>query len=145
MKETASWRLCIALRGNVSYVMEFLAWWIPKSKVFTQKPTLVKWNCCILWIDIAWGLQKLGLILESKVVQKLSLEKNVFNKKGSPKLIFLDENFIWKNSVDFESTILNFFRPWRYVNLQNTAIWFSFDFWAKTLLLRTHQARNSMT
>ena len=30
-------------------------------------------------MDIAWGLQKLGLILESKVVQKLSLEKNVFN------------------------------------------------------------------
>jgi hypothetical protein len=37
------------------------------------------------------GLQKLGLILEIKVVQKLNLEKNVFNKKGSPKLIFLDE------------------------------------------------------
>ena len=36
--------------------------------------------------------QKLGLILVSKVVQKLSLEKNVFNKKWSPKVIFLDEN-----------------------------------------------------
>ena len=24
-------------------------------------------NCCILWIDIAWGLQKLGTILENKV------------------------------------------------------------------------------
>ena len=37
--------------------------------------------------------QKLGIILESesKVVQKLSLEKNVFDKKWSPKLIFLDE------------------------------------------------------
>ena len=52
-------------------------------------------------IDIVWGLQKLGLILESKVVQKLSLEKNVFNKKCSPKLIFLDEFFFRKNSVDF--------------------------------------------
>ena len=39
-------------------------------------------------MDIAWGLQKLGLSLESKVVQKSSLEKNVFNKKMSPKLIF---------------------------------------------------------
>ena len=48
-----------------------------------------------------WGLQKLGLILESKVVQKLSLEKNGFNKKWSPKLIFLDENFFQKNSVGF--------------------------------------------
>ena len=37
--------------------------------------------------------QKLGIILENKVVQKLSLEKNVFNKKWSPKLIFLDEIF----------------------------------------------------
>ena len=37
--------------------------------------------------------QKLGIILESKVVQKLSLEKNGFDKKWSPKLIFLDEIF----------------------------------------------------
>jgi hypothetical protein len=37
--------------------------------------------------------QKLGVILESKVVQKLSLEKNVFTKKWSPKLIFFDEIF----------------------------------------------------
>ena len=37
--------------------------------------------------------QKLGVILENKVVQKLSLEKNVFNKKWSPKLIFLDKTF----------------------------------------------------
>ena len=39
------------------------------------------------------GLQKLGLILESKVAQKLSLEKNIFNKKESSKLMLLDENF----------------------------------------------------
>ena len=81
---------------NVSYVMEFLAWWVLKSKVFALKSTAVKWNYCIFWIDIEWGLQKLGLILESKVVQKLSLEKNVINKKWSPKLIFLDEIFFWK-------------------------------------------------
>ena len=36
--------------------------------------------------------QKLGIILESKVVQKLSLEK-MSNKKWSSKLIFLDEIF----------------------------------------------------
>ena len=30
--------------------------------------------------------QKLGIILKSKVVPKLSLEKNVFAKKWSPKL-----------------------------------------------------------
>ena len=38
-------------------------------------------------MDIAWGLQKLGLILESKVVQKWNLEKNVFNN------FFLDSIF----------------------------------------------------
>ena len=67
---------------NVSYVMEFLAWWVLKIKVFAQKSTVVKWNCCILWINIARGIQKLGLILESKVVQKLSLEKIVLTKNG---------------------------------------------------------------
>ena len=40
--------------------------------------------------------QKLGIILESKVVQKLSLEKKYFTKKWSPTFIFLK-----KNSVDF--------------------------------------------
>ena len=42
--------------------------------------------------------QKLGIILENKVVQKLSLEKNVFNKNWSPKLIFLNEFFLEKFS-----------------------------------------------
>ena len=40
--------------------------------------------------------QKLDIILESKVVQKLSLEKKVFTKKWSPKLIFLDKFFLKK-------------------------------------------------
>ena len=60
--------------------------------------------------------QKLGIISESKVVQKLSLEKNVFNEKWSPQLIFLGENFFLKKfgwfltlKIDFESTILALF------------------------------------
>ena len=40
--------------------------------------------------------QKLGMILENKVVQKLKLEENVFYKKCSPKLIFLNEFFFEK-------------------------------------------------
>ena len=44
--------------------------------------------------------QKLGITLESKVVQKLSLEKNIMNKKWSPKLILLNQ-FFCKNWVDF--------------------------------------------
>ena len=45
--------------------------------------------------------QKFGIISESKVVQKLSLEKNYFNKKWSPKLVFLDEKKIIKKCVFF--------------------------------------------
>mgnify|MGYP007015522139 CR=1 FL=1 len=41
-------------------------------------------------------LQKLGTILQNKVVQKLSLEKKGFNKKWSPKLIFLNKIFFGK-------------------------------------------------
>ena len=33
------------------------------------------------------------MILENKEVQKLELEKNVFYKKWSPKLTFLDDFF----------------------------------------------------
>ena len=47
--------------------------------------------------------KKLGIILESKVVQNLSLEKNVFTKKWSPKLIFLNEIFfLKKNQLIFD-------------------------------------------
>ena len=47
--------------------------------------------------------QKLGIILESKVVQKLSLEKNVFTKKWSPKLIFLNDFILFeKNRLIFD-------------------------------------------
>ena len=41
------------------------------------------------------GSSKLGMILENKMVQNLKLEKNVFNKKWSPKLIFSKERQIW--------------------------------------------------
>ena len=46
--------------------------------------------------------QKLGIILENKVVQKLSLEKNVFNKNWSPKLIFLNVFFFEKIPLIFD-------------------------------------------
>ena len=40
--------------------------------------------------------QKLGMVLENKVVQKLKLEKKVFYRKRSPKLIFLNIFFFEK-------------------------------------------------
>ena len=36
------------------------------------------------------------MILENKVVQKLKLEKNVFYKKWSPKLVLLNDIFFEK-------------------------------------------------
>ena len=49
--------------------------------------------------------QKLGMVLENKVVQKLKLEKKVFYKKWSPKLIFLNDFFFEKilSIVDIEN------------------------------------------
>ena len=68
----------------------------PKKQVFGAKINILKGNHCILRIQGAPVRQKLGMILENKVVQKLELEKNVFTKKWSPKLIFLNEFFLEK-------------------------------------------------
>ena len=46
--------------------------------------------------------QKLGMILENKVVQKSKLENNVFHKTWSPKLIFFNEKKIIKISAIFD-------------------------------------------
>jgi hypothetical protein len=65
----------------------------PKKQDFWPKINIVKGNHCILKIWGAPVCQILGMILEKKVVQKLKLEKNVFYKKLSPKLIFLNGFF----------------------------------------------------
>ena len=53
----------------------------PKKQDFWPKINLLKRNHCILRIPGAPVCQKLGMILENKVVQKLKLEKNVFFQK----------------------------------------------------------------
>ena len=65
----------------------------PKMQAFCHDHAMLKGNRCILRIRGAPVCQKLGMILENKVVQKLKLEKNLFYKKWSPKLIFLKEFF----------------------------------------------------
>ena len=45
---------------------------------------------------------KIGHDLKNKVVQKLKLEKNVFYKKWSPKLIFLNDFFFEKIPLIFD-------------------------------------------
>ena len=76
----------------------------PKKQDFWPQINILKENHCILRIRVAPVCQKLCMILENKVVQKLKLEKNVFYKKWSPKLIFLNDYFyffFFLNSVDF--------------------------------------------
>ena len=68
----------------------------PKMQAFCPRIDMLKGNRCILRIRGAPVRQKLGMILENKVVQKLKLEKKVFYKKLSPKLIFLNEFFFFE-------------------------------------------------
>jgi len=61
---------------------------------FIKKMNVFQGNCCFFRIDKAWGLQKLGIILENKLPPNLRLEnisiiepkkmnKNLFEVPGS--------------------------------------------------------------
>ena len=63
----------------------------PKKQDFWPKINILKGYHCILRIRGAPAHKKLGMILENKVVQKLKLEKNVFYRKWSSRLIFLND------------------------------------------------------
>ena len=65
----------------------------PKKQDFWSKINVLKGNHYILRIRGAPICQKLGMILENKMVQKVKLEKMFFTKKWSPKLIFLNDFF----------------------------------------------------
>ena len=54
----------------------------PKMQAFCPRIDMLKGNRFILRIRGAPVRQKLGMILENKVVQKLELEKKVFFKNG---------------------------------------------------------------
>ena len=54
----------------------------PKKQDFWPKINILKGNHCILRIRGAQVRQKLGMILENKVVQKLKLEKKKFFTKN---------------------------------------------------------------
>ena len=55
----------------------------PKMQAFCPRIDILKGNRCILRIRGAPVLQKLGMILEKKVVQKLKLEKKNLQKMVS--------------------------------------------------------------
>jgi hypothetical protein len=54
----------------------------PKKQDFWPKIIILKGNHCILRIRGATVRQKLGMIIENKVDQKLKLEKKVFFTKN---------------------------------------------------------------
>jgi hypothetical protein len=72
-----------------------------KNQDFWPKINILIVHRCILRIRGAPGCHKLGMILENKVVQKLELDNNVFYKKWSPKLIFLNVSFFLKKFCRF--------------------------------------------
>ena len=76
--------------------MDFQRWWVLKSKIFGQEST------CLKEFFLKDSIDELGMILENEVVQKLKLEKNVFNKQLPPKLIFLNDFFFEKISSIFD-------------------------------------------
>ena len=53
-----------------------------KARFFWPKINILKGNHCILRIQGVPVCQKLSMISESKVVQNLKVEKNVFTKNG---------------------------------------------------------------
>ena len=75
-----------------------------KKQDFWPKINILKGNHCILRKRAAPVHQKLCMIFENKVVQKLKLEKNVFTKNGLLNWYFDIENWLWSSpffSKDF--------------------------------------------
>ena len=68
----------------------------PKMQDFCPRINMLEGNFFKKILRLLTVHQKLGMILENKVVQKLKLEKNIFYKKWSPKLIFLNDFFFEK-------------------------------------------------
>ena len=66
--------------SNISSVVEFQRWWVLKSKHFGPESTFHQGKIFKKFLLVMTVCQKLGVISESKVVQKLSLEKKVFSK-----------------------------------------------------------------
>jgi hypothetical protein len=88
---------CDINSANISLVVDFQRWWVLKSKTVGQESIYSKDFFFNLSMNVS--LSKIGHDFSNKVVQKLPEEKNVFDKKWSPKLIFFNDFFL--NSVDF--------------------------------------------
>ena len=76
--------------------MSIRLWNFKDEQDFWPKIIILKGNHRILRKRGAPVPQKLGMILENKVVQELKLEKKCFYKKLSPNLIFINDFFFEK-------------------------------------------------
>ena len=115
---------------------------------FCPRINMLKGNCfktILRWIMVHQKVPK--LYFQSQF--SMSKTNRNFSKKKSSKNINLEDHFLLKHSIlNFWTTKIrpNFCRPHtmsihKIKQFHLTTV----DFWAKTLLLRTHQARNSMT
>ena len=81
-----------------------------RDRKLLKKSTVVKRNYWILRIEVVASCQKVGIILENKVILKLLLSKNVNNKKCATKFVFFNgkkiskiwmifdiDNWLWKS------------------------------------------------
>ena len=126
----------------------------PKKQGFCSKINCIQMK---LLYFVNWHsarASKSAKIVLSKPIFYVKNQPNFFEKKNSSKNINLGEHFLLKtffSRLNFWTTLLskirpNFCRPHtmsihKIQQFHLTTV----DFWAKTLLLRTHQARNSMT
>ena len=91
--------MCFIHYGNTD--CGIFKWGVKNLKHFCLRINIFKGNYWILRIGLMGRCQKLGIILESKVIEKLMLSKNVNNKNCAPKLIFFNEKKIEKYSDRF--------------------------------------------
>ena len=126
----------------------------PKKQGFCSKINCIQMK---LLYFVNWHsarASKSAKIVLSKSIFYVKNQPNFFKKKISSKNINLGDHFLLKtffSRLNFWTTLLskirpNFCRPHtmsihKIQQFHLTTV----DFWAKTLLLRTHQARNSMT
>ena len=93
--------------------MESLAWWVLKSKVFAQKSTVFKWNCCILWIDIVPGPQKVPKLYFQSQFSMSKINRNFSKKKFIKEYQFRRTFFVKKffSRLNFWTSLLSRFFP----------------------------------
>ena len=92
--------------------------------------------------------QKLGIILENKVIERLLLSKNVNYKKSAPKFVFFNEknekesDDFWHRKLSFESQIFPLFDT---STLRQFAKLYNFLTQPKTFLILYPSFENSKT